>query len=184
MYDDEPTLIAKAQDDPSAFGPLYDRYVERIYAYVQREVRNTALAEDIVSITFEKALRNLPRYRWRGTSFGAWLYQIARNEIRMHHRRRNWLTPLLERFQSTVNVEQHVQRSQEGDAVSLALGRLSGADQELLRLRYYEDLSNGEIAEVLHKSPGAVAVALHRALKRLRQQLDKQEWEAFEHANP
>jgi RNA polymerase sigma-70 factor (ECF subfamily) len=183
MPNDEPTLITRAQRDPSAFGPLYDRYVARIYAYVQREVGNTALAQDIVSITFEKALKNLPRYRWRGTSFGAWLYQIARNEVRMHYRRRSWLTPLLDRFKSPVDVEQQVQRSEAQGAVSLALGELSESDQELLRLRYYEDLSNVEIAEVLNKSANAVGVALHRALHRLRQQLETQEaQEAIDHA--
>jgi len=182
MHNDEPALIARAQRNPQAFGPLYDRYVDRIYAYVQREVQNRALAQDIVSITFEKALKALPRYRWRGTSFGAWLYQIARNEIRMYYRRRKWLTPLLDRFKSTFNVEQQVQRSQEQDVVVQAMQRLSTADQELLRLRYYEDLSNPEIAEVLNKSSGAVAVALHRALKRLRQQLETQEQEAVDYA--
>jgi RNA polymerase sigma-70 factor (ECF subfamily) len=90
---------------------------------------------------------------------------------------------LLDRFRSPVDVEQQVQRSEVQDAVSLALGQLSKSDQELLRLRYYEELSNSEIAEVLNKSANAVGVALHRALQRLRQQIEAQAaQEAIGHA--
>lgn len=179
MITDEPDLITRAQRNPRDFGPLYERYVERIYAYVQREVQNPALAQDIVARTFEKALRNLPGYRWRGTSFGAWLYQIARNEIRMNRRQRWWLP--LGSLVASGNVEQQVQQRQDTDAVATALARLSANDQEILRLRYYEDLSNPEIGEVLGKASKTVAVAVHRALKRLRRQLENQSQEACSH---
>ncbi|MCB8943525.1 MAG: sigma-70 family RNA polymerase sigma factor [Ardenticatenaceae bacterium] len=171
---DEQMLVQRAQQDLREFASLYDRYAERIYAYAQRELGDIALAQDVVSATFEKALKNLPRYRWRGTSFGAWLYKIARNEIMMHHRRQKWTAPLLDRFLSPHNVEQQVQQRQQLDELDVALAQLSRSDQELLRLRYHEALSHAEIGEVLNKSPRTVRVALHRALKRLRKQLAKQ----------
>ena len=177
MLDNEATLISHAQRDPQAFGMLYDHYVERIYAYVQREVRDISVAQDIVSNTFEKALKNLPRYRWRGTSFGAWLYQIARNEIRMHYRRQNRLQFSFLNIRTEENAEQRVLQRDNQDHIVLALQQLSAMDQELLKLRYYEDLSNAEIATILNKSPGTIAVALHRALKRLRQKFENQEQE-------
>ncbi len=184
MAKDEPTLIARAQQDPQAFGPLYQRYADKIYAYAQREVQNTALAQDIVAGTFEKALKNLPRYRWQGTSFGAWLYRIARNEIMMHYRKRHWLSPLFDRIPSSVRIEQRFMDREEQDEVTAAMRMLSDKDQELLRLRYYEDLSNDEIAEVLQKSANATAVAIHRALKRLRGHLEKSTPEAVNHVKP
>jgi RNA polymerase sigma-70 factor (ECF subfamily) len=171
---DEQMLVQRAQQDLREFASLYDRYAERIYAYAQRELQDVALAQDVVSATFEKALKNLPYYRWRGTSFGAWLYKIARNEMMMHHRRYKWHLPLLDRLISPQNVEQIVQMQQQQDEVAWAMMRLSSRDQELLRLRYYEDLSSAEIGEVLNKSPRTVRVALHRALKRLRKQMEKQ----------
>lgn len=169
--EDEARLVQQARDDLQVFGVLYDRYVERIYAYAQRETGDVATAEDIVSATFEKALRNLPAYRWRGTSFGAWLYKIARNELRMHWRKQRWTVPLRGIFRSGVSVEQSVQANDESDALQVALRRLSNADQEILRLRYYESLSHPEIAEVLNCSPNSAAVRLHRALKRVRTQM-------------
>ena len=171
---DEQKLVQSAQQDLREFAVLYDHYAERIYAYVQRELGDVALAQDVVSATFEKALKNLPHYRWRGTSFGAWLYKIARNEMMMHHRRQKWILPLLDRLMSPQDVEKQVQQQQQYDDIDWAMTQLSQQDQELLRLRYYEDLSHAEIGEILNKSSRAARVALHRALKRLRKQLEKQ----------
>ncbi|MAT97809.1 MAG: hypothetical protein CL608_11745 [Anaerolineaceae bacterium] len=97
---DEARLVQQARDDMQVFATLYDRYVERIYAYALREAGDVATAEDIVSATFEKALKHLPQYKWRGISFGAWLYKIARNELRMHWRKQKWTVPLLDIFRS------------------------------------------------------------------------------------
>lgn len=168
---DEARLVQQARDDTEAFATLYDRYVERIYAYVLREAGDVATAEDIVSATFEKALKNLPRYKWQGTSFGAWLYKIARNELRMHWRKQKWTVPLFDIFRSSVSVERTVQVRDENDALQVALSYLSHRDQEILRLRYYESLSQAEIGEVLNCSSNNAGVRLHRALNRLRTQM-------------
>jgi len=172
--ENEAQLVQRAKHDPQAFAVLYDRYVERIYAYAQRETGDTAVSQDIVSATFEKAFKNLPRYEWRGVSFGAWLYKIARSEIGMHFRKQNRYLPLVGRFLSPQRVEATIQRWEQYDEVQIALSRLSGRDQEVLRLSFYEELSHEEIGEVLDCSTQNVAVRLHRALKRLREQLAKQ----------
>ena len=169
--EDEAYLVEQARNDVHAFAKLYDRYVERIYAYALRETTDVATAEDIVSATFEKALKHLPSYEWRGTSFAAWLYKIARNELRMHWRKQKWIEPLIGLFRSHDNVEQDVQASNDVDNIQIALEKLSTSDQEILQLSYYESLSHREIGEVLNCSPNTVAVRLHRALKRLREQM-------------
>jgi RNA polymerase sigma-70 factor (ECF subfamily) len=169
--EDEARLVECARHDAEAFVLLYDRYVERIYAYAQRETGDVALAQDIVSATFEKALVNLPGYRWRGVSFGAWLYKIARNEIHMQRRKQKWTIPLVDRFFSNVNVEKWLQTEEQANEIQQALARLSGRDQEVLRLAFYEELSHAEIGQILNCSPRNVAVRLHRALKRLRKQM-------------
>jgi RNA polymerase sigma-70 factor (ECF subfamily) len=169
---DEALLVQCAQEDPREFVALYDRYVARIYAYAQRETGDPAVAQDIVSATFEKALRKMPDYQWRGTSFGAWLYQIARNEILTYFRKQKRLFPLSEWLFGSGSVELVVQAEQERDELVQAMRRLSPKDQELLRLRYYERLSHREIGEILGKSSRTIAVAVHRALKRLRQRME------------
>ena len=61
--DDDLALVKEAQHNPQAFGAIYDRYVDRIYAYALRLVQDEALAQDITAVTFEKALRHIPSYR-------------------------------------------------------------------------------------------------------------------------
>ena len=170
--EDEQWLVQRAKENSAQFSTLYFRYIDRIYAYVQRETGDTAVTEDIVSATFEKALKNLPHYQWRNVSFGAWLYKIARNEINAHYRKGRWTIPLLDRFIHPTHVEHVVQTNDQMDEVSLAIQQLSVCDQEIIRLHYFEELTHTEIAEVLGCSTRNVAVRLHRALKRLRKQLD------------
>lgn len=166
--EDEQVLIAQAQRDKEAFALLYDRYVERIFAYACRETHDSTLAQDITSATFEKALQHIGGYRWQGVSFGAWLYQIARNEINMQYRRQKWLVPLLGWLIGGRDPEQTFQEQSELTAVQRAMNQLSGRDQEVLRLHYFEQLSHEEIGQVLSCSSRNVAVRLHRALERLR----------------
>ena len=173
---DEQHLVAYAQQHPDGFAQLYDRYVDRIFAYIRRETVDKATAEDIVAATFIKAYQNLSRYEWRGASFGAWLYKIARNELRMQARKEKWTQPLFGLFfRSSHNVEHEYQQKEALDAVQLALRQLSHRDQEILQLCYYEDLSHTDVGEILGCSAKNVAVRLHRALKRLRQQIAVQE---------
>jgi RNA polymerase sigma-70 factor (ECF subfamily) len=174
---DEQALVARAQSDPQAFAALYDRYLERIYAYAYRQTNNEALAQDITSATFEKALRHIRRFEWQGVRFGAWLYGIARNEIAQHYRRRRFLVPWLgQRDTRGQAVERRpetaVQASQRQRQLQAALARLSAKDQEIVRLRFFEGLSSADVAQLLDCSRQTVYLRLHRALKRLRQQLD------------
>ena len=169
---DEKALVEQAQRDPQAFAALYDRYVERIYAFAYRRTQDEAAAEDMTSVTFEKALRHIRSYRWQGVSFGAWLYRIARNEVAQHHRRKRFTLPLLQWHVSETNVEASVQTSEQRDAVQAAFARLSEGDQEVLTLRFFEELSSAEVAEVLGCSVQNVYLRLHRALGRLRKHLE------------
>ncbi|MCL4869879.1 MAG: sigma-70 family RNA polymerase sigma factor [Anaerolineae bacterium] len=166
--DDEQVLVAQAKQDRERFALLYDRYVERIYAYACREMHDIALAQDVTSATFEQALRHLGGYQWQGTSFGAWLYQIARNEMRMQYRRQKWTVPLWSWLVGGRDLEQTFQEQSDLTAVQRAMNQLKGRDQEILRLHYFEQLSHDEIGQVLGCSSRNVAVRLHRALERLR----------------
>jgi RNA polymerase sigma-70 factor, ECF subfamily len=179
---DEISLIRRARDDTQAFVTLYERYVERIYRFAYRRTHDEPLARDITSTTFEKALRSLRRFEWRGVSFGAWLYKIARNEI-AHHYRRWFFVPLLTRYPTDLDVERTVQSNQDRDSIYAGLAKLSGADRELIMLRYFEDLSSAEVAEILGCSVDNVYLRLHRALGRLRKNLESFEFNEVQYAH-
>jgi RNA polymerase sigma-70 factor (ECF subfamily) len=169
---DEPALVEQARRDPQAFAELYDRYVDRIYAYAFRWCGEAALAQDVTSATFEKALAHLRRTGWRGASYCAWLYRIARNELIQHHRRQRNLVPLAAAQAGEANIEAAFQNKQERHRLFTALGQLSAADQEVLALRFFEELSSAEVAEILGCSTANVYLRLHRALERLRKEMN------------
>src|SRR5437773_1086178 len=78
---DERRLVEAAQQDPTCFDDVYEKYFELVYVYVARRVRDRATTEDLTSEVFRKALANLPRFKWTGAPFGAWLIRIASNLI-------------------------------------------------------------------------------------------------------
>lgn len=165
----EPALIEAAKRDPEAFAQLYDTYIDRVYLFVRRRALDDDVAEDITALTFEKALRALPGYQPKGAGFCAWLYRIARNELVSHQRKQRWFTTLLPSQASPLNLDWLVAHNEEVAELRQALGKLAAADQELLALRFFEELTNPEIAEVLGCPVANVYVRLHRALKRLTQ---------------
>ena len=174
---DEHNLVTAAQQDPQRFDQLYQRYVGRIFAYAYRQTGSRALAQDITASTFEKALAHLGSYRPQGSSPAAWLYKIALNEVRKNYWKQRLLRPLREADASPLNVEQVVQANEQARALWAALAGLSRDDRQLLTLRFFEELSSAEVASVLGCSLPNVYLRLHRALGRLRQQMDRQEEE-------
>src|SRR5258708_12488710 len=80
--------MAAAQRDPHAFGPLYRRYLARVYRYVRAHMPGEDEAADITQQVFLQALDALPRYSERGVPFAAWLFRIARHTVADTYRRR------------------------------------------------------------------------------------------------
>jgi RNA polymerase sigma-70 factor (ECF subfamily) len=180
---EEQRLVEQAGRDAGAFAALYDRYVDRIYAYARRQTADEALAQDVTSATFEKALRHIRRYRPQGKSFCAWLYRIARNEAISQQRKGRLLTTLFGRPAGGPTVEQAVQEREGQAALQAGLARLAPGDRELIGLRFFEELTSEEVAEVLGISRANVYLRLHRALGRLRQALEGQELPADQEVN-
>lgn len=178
MSIDESELIARAKRDPEAFAALYDRYVDKIYAYVVHRAGDPREAEDLTARTFQKALSKLPAYEDRGLPFGAWLYRIAHNLLANWYRDSGRYDQVpLEQLDLGAQAgelgpgDQAAERILRDEAVTQAIRRLDGDRQTLLVLKFNQGLSNAEIAEVLGRSEGAVKSLYHRTLLALREQL-------------
>src|SRR5258708_25702250 len=78
---EERRLVEAAQRDTARLGDVYEHYFEIVYAYGARRVRNRPEAEDMTAEVFHKALQSLPRFKWTGAPFAAWLFRIASNII-------------------------------------------------------------------------------------------------------
>ena len=169
-------LIARAKEDPEAFSLLYERYVDNIYSYIYYRTGNHHDAEDLVSRTFYRALKHFPRYVDRGAPFSAYLYRIAHNIVANFHRDRSrrQVVPLNEMMLSALRREQPAVAFEEGDAQATlleALRRLPEDRQELLVLKFVDQLTNAEIARIMGRTEGAIKSLYHRTLVSLRQGL-------------
>lgn len=175
--DDEAALIARATIDPDAFATLYRRYVEVIHAFVFRRTQNHDLAEDVTAATFERALRNIESFRWRGPgSLAAWLHRIASNLLVDHYRaaaRRPPLTVVdpdvdVDPTGGTDNSAAEIER------VRNAMTRLRPRYQEVIQLRFFAGLDRDAAAAALGCSPSTLAVLQHRAVRALAKALESQ----------
>ncbi|MCB8972425.1 MAG: sigma-70 family RNA polymerase sigma factor [Ardenticatenaceae bacterium] len=175
MLDNEHLLIEQARQDPAAFGALYDHYVDRIFAYTARLMQDDAAAQDVTAVTFEKALKQIRQYQWQAHGFGPWLYRIARNEALSRLRRQKWLSPQSWFGATEMRVtETAVQTRQTRQSIHHALARLRPQDRDIIVLRYLEELPSEAVAEILACSTSNVYVRLHRALERLRTELESE----------
>ena len=158
--------------DAEAFGQLFDHYHASVYRFVYYRVGSVAVAEDLTSETFFRALRSIGSFRWQGKDFGAWLTTIARNlttdhfkagRTRLEHSTDN-MTP---HEGSTEGPETAVLASVANEALLGALKQLPPEQQECLVMRFLQGLSIAETAKVLGRSDGAVKQLQLRAVRNL-----------------
>lgn len=183
---DEKQLVEAAKTDPQTFGLLFDRYYRPIFGYILKRTADLALAEDLTSTTFFKALEHLPRFTWRNVPFSAWLYRIATNEINGHFRKQKYQPTSLDTLlieqgfelanqtdleQEVIAAENELERHQLWQIVQTKLLTLPIKYQEVLALRYFEDKKITEISLILNKREGTVKSLLSRGLQQLREQL-------------
>jgi RNA polymerase sigma-70 factor (ECF subfamily) len=158
--------------DSEAFGLLYDHYHVSVYRFVYYRVGSVALAEDLVSETFFRALRSMSSFRWQGKDFGAWLMTIARNLTTDHFKagRTRLELPtedLSSHDGSTEGPESAVLSSLTNEALLRALTQLPHEQQECLIMRFLQGMSIAETAAVLGRSDGAVKQLQLRAVRNL-----------------
>lgn len=153
---------------------VYEKYHRELYLYIYSLSRNHHIAEDLTQETFLKALLSLPEEHG---NIRAWLYMVARN-LFFNYR---------EKASRNVSLEEEMKRSdEEKDLLAnmianerklqlyQALKKLDMKKREILLLQYFGDLSQKEIAAVLHITPENVRVLAYRAKKELKKYMEQQ----------
>lgn len=165
-----------------AFALLYDRYVDRVYAYCYHRVGNRQIAEDLTSDVFMRALRRISSFSWQGKDFGAWLLTIARNRCHDHFKSARF------RLEMAVDEVYDAPTQADGDSpehravasdvaalVQEALTRLKSEHAEVLYHRFIAGLDVPETAQIMGKKEGAIRALQYRALKALAKHVDVEE---------
>lgn len=169
-------LKVKAQD-PEAYGKFYDLYVKRIYRFIYFKVNSVAETQDLTSETFLRVWQSI-REGKEIRNLNAFIYIIARNLVIDFYRRKNTDAVSLddenapEIPDSGKDILQEQMIDSDLQATIKGLDKLKDEYKEAIVLKYFDELSISEIAEVLNKSKGAVRVLLHRALNTLKENIN------------
>ena len=178
--DNDLELIEKAKKDVRYFEALYSKYFPMINNFVYRRVYDEDLKNEIVANVFYKVMKNLKMFKVlksKRTSFPAWLYRIALNEINQHYREEKRINKIFESKK-----EEFISNRQEKEPlldisfeeVKEKMKFLKPKERDIIALRFFEKLSYEQIAEILKISEGAAKVRLHRAIKKLKSFFEKE----------
>ncbi|MFC1787986.1 RNA polymerase sigma factor [Patescibacteria group bacterium] len=154
--------------DDEAFNQLYNLYFDKLYAFIVRRVGHRQIAEDILSNVFMKAFAKRRDFVWKH-SFSAWIYRIATNAITDYHRTKKQTVDVDE---IPIASDEHKGMVQNVDVdllrteLEVVLEKIDERSRLAITLKFYGELGNQEMAEVLKCSANNVGVILHRALKK------------------
>jgi RNA polymerase sigma-70 factor (ECF subfamily) len=177
--DDNQLIIYAKEGEAEAFGELYERHVNAVYRFLYARLDNSMDAEDFTEEVFLRAWNSLAGYRERGVPFLAFLLIIARNVL-IDHYRRNGRSPQqltiddIQLRDSNPEPSEVTAMNLKHQEIRQALRQLRDDYQEVLVLRFLNDLSPNETAKVMKRSTGAVRVLQHRAIVALRKTMEEQ----------
>lgn len=142
----------------------------RVYNFFRYRVGDGPVAEDLTSVTFEKAWRARDRYRQDRAAFGTWLFAVARNVAVDHFRSVRPTVPLeeVQELPGGPTPEDLAERRSDHERLGRLLARRSERERELLSLKYGAEFTNREIARMTGLSESNVGTILHRGVEALR----------------
>ncbi|PIR05030.1 MAG: hypothetical protein COV57_01355 [Candidatus Liptonbacteria bacterium CG11_big_fil_rev_8_21_14_0_20_35_14] len=172
MIESEHKLIQQAkQGESSAFGVLYDNYHEKIFRFVYFKVSHKEEAEDLTHQVFLNAWKNIRNYKDQNLPFSSWLYRIAKNKVIDYYRLKKNNTSLdsiKDSLHDDYNIELATEEILNLENIRNAIKELNEDQQDVLIMRFIEDLPIKEVATSLGKTESAVKLIQLRAIKKLK----------------
>ena len=149
---------------------LYAEQLPRVYNYFRFRVGDGAVAEDLTSVTFEKAWRGRHRYRRDLAGFSTWLLAIARNVAIDHYRARRVHAPLeaAGHVSGGADPGELSERWSEFERLGRLLEKLSEREREIIALKFGAGWTTRAIGRAIHLSESNVGTLLHRSVQALR----------------
>jgi RNA polymerase sigma factor (sigma-70 family) len=160
------------------FAELFREYYSRVYNYLRYRTSSREDAEDLISITFEKAYGHRGQFNAAKASFSTWIFRIAHNTLANYYRSRQrhftWETTEALPDDLTMpdaSPETQVIQQEMLNSLWQGLAQLNERDQEVISLKFAGRLSNQEIGQVMNLNEKHVSVVLLRAMRRLQKQV-------------
>jgi RNA polymerase sigma-70 factor (ECF subfamily) len=172
-------LLARARElDSQALAEIYDSYAEAIYRYLYRYLGDAHLAEDLTSEVFVRLLQVLDTSRAPRDQLKGWLYRVAHN-LAMDWFRQQAKGETLPLYEELVSDSQSpaiwMEEHQDQYRLRQAIRQLTPSQQQVILLRFGEDLKIKQVSQLMDKSEGSIKLIQFRAVKRLRKILGQEE---------
>ncbi len=170
MTDEEiVTLASHPRTQEEGFRHLVVKYQKRLYSLVRGRVSSHEDADDILQNTFIKIFRHIKGYEGRSELF-TWMYRIACNEVINHQKSTSKM--------KTVELENHDVRPAEAylntdnlaASLEMVVTGLPERQQMVFRMRYFDELSYKQMAEMLQLTEGALKASFHHAVKKIEEE--------------
>ncbi len=170
------TLITEAypKTEEIDWQDVYQQSLPRIFHFFCYKVGDETIAEELTSLTFEKAWVSRANYHRERGDVHSWLVGIARNVIIDHFRKRSREIPLMDvpEMEMSRSFDEDLQRKLDFEMILTSLARFPERERELIAMKYGAELTNREIARMTGLSESNVGTTLHRVVDKLRN-----EWE-------
>ena len=157
---------------------IYRKYYKNIYNYIGFRINNHYDVEELTHTVFEKAITNWGRYNPE-KPIEPWLITIAKNTVvdylrKNAHRRHQGLDDVMEFPSDERQPEEILLLDEENRDLMVAMSKLKPKERQILSLRFATDLKYDEIARIMGITSANVRIITHRALKKLRAELETQ----------
>lgn len=167
-------LIIKIQNgDQAAFAELYDQYAGRIYKYIRSRISDPRSSEDILQEVFLKVWRGCQGLDINQLNFSAWIYKITHNTINDYYRKQYRSPDIVELDHSTDakapnNVVQEIADKLTSEKIKKAIEELPANYRQVIELRFYQQFSIEETANIMNKNGLSIRVLQYRAIQKLK----------------
>jgi RNA polymerase sigma-70 factor, ECF subfamily len=173
---EEMQLVLRAQQDPIAFAPLYEKYFHPVFVFIWRRTSDEELSADICQQVFLKAMLHIKKFSPKGVPFSAWLFRIAFNEVNMYFRKHpNGRTLTLKDEHSTTLLAEcgNPDDSEMKSVLLKSITELGPEDVQLIELRFFEERAFAEVADILGITENNAKVRTYRAIDKLKELVKK-----------
>lgn len=175
---DRELLARTAKGDTTAYGCLYDRYVDPIYRYIYFRLNNREESEDLVETAFLKTFEVIRQDPGKIDQIKPWLYRTAHNLVIDHYRTRKNHLPMdavANKRDGKELPEMDVINGEEQSNLKRALEMLSPEQQQIVIFRFIHGLTHDETSEIMGLKASYLRVLQYRALQKLREILKELE---------
>jgi len=174
-------ILQAIKNDPQNFGIIYNEYYKSIFNYCFRRTNNFDLSLDLSAEVFLKAFVHIGKFEWKKIPIKYWLYRITTNELKLYFRSKKYTPRIYSQIYDGFeipsshhalmiekqNAQTEIEQNEQFQQVHQAVKKLPLKYQEVVTLKYFENLKIKDIAAILKKKEGTVKSLLSRALEKL-----------------